>query len=112
MPIILLNHFHMCLSFLLPFFFMNYSYMYVMCSDHIHLANLSHISPTPTDPFLFANPSPFLLSWFLDFFFDDPMNFIEVVYRNIGEGLLTIRHFTCDYTAKANISPSLITDYV
>jgi hypothetical protein len=40
------------------------------------------------------------------------MNFIEVVYRNIGEGLLTIRHFTCDYTAKANISPSLITDYV
>lgn len=79
MPIILLNHFHMCLSFLLPFFFMNYSYMYVMCSDHsymhvmcsdhIHLANLSHISPTPTDPFLFANPFPFLLLWFLDFFF-------------------------------------------
>lgn len=85
--------------------------MYVMCSDHVYLVNLSHFPPTPTEPFLFANPSPFLLSWVLDFF-DDLMNFIEVVYRNIGERLFTIRHFTCDYTAKANLSPSLITDCV
>lgn len=61
------------------------SYMCVMYLDHIHPCSLSSFLPISVDPFcLFLSLPPYT---FCCVFFDDPVSFIVVAHRSLGEGL-------------------------
>lgn len=65
---------------------MAFSHIYIMCFPHVH-SPLPLFVPPPHSCWL-PHSSQLVISHFLAFC-DDPLNFIRVSYRALGEGLLS-----------------------